>query len=204
MISLGIPESKLRVTGIPVRAAFLQLSRAEEQSHSSENLPVFLFVCGGGQGYTNAFEYFKQLLKVNYPCSYIFIAGHNRRLFKKAEQLANHSQVAGQVLGFVDNLDELMRRSFLVFGKPGGLITSEALSLGVPFCALSPIPGQESLNAKFLIDHHFGFAPADITEFQSLLERLQTNKIDLSSYRKAIHDHFQKFSFPDDILSVLS
>lgn len=204
MISLGIPESKLRVTGIPVRAAFLQPSHTEKQPRSSEDLPVFVFVCGGGQGYINAFEYFKQLLKSNYPCSYVFIAGHNRRLFKKAERLAKHTQIAGQVLGFVDNLDELMRQSSLIFGKPGGLLTSEALSLGVPFCALSPIPGQESLNAKFLVDRHFGFAPANIAEFQSFLEQLETGKIDLNSYRKTIHDNFHKFSFPDDILNNIN
>lgn len=198
MISLGIPGSKLRVTGIPVRTAFLQSPHSKERQ--SERLPVVLFVCGGGQGYTNAFEYFKQLLKSNHSCSYIFIAGRNHRLFKKAERLAKQSRVVGKVLGFVDNLDELMRQSFLVFGKPGGLLTSEALSLGIPFCALSPIPGQESLNAKFLVDYHFGFAPANIAEFRSLLEQLETGKINLSSYRQSIHDNFHKFSFPDKII----
>lgn len=202
MINLGIPESKLRVTGIPVRAAFLQSSRTKKCP--SEGLPVFLFVCGGGQGYINAFEYFKQLLDLSYPCSYIFVAGHNCRLLKKAERLAKHAQTMGQVLGFVNDLDELMQQSSLVFGKPGGLLTSEALSLGAPFCALSPIPGQESLNAKFLVDHYFGFAPANIAEFQSLLKRLETNEIDLNSYRKTIHDNFHKFSFPDEVLNKIN
>lgn len=197
MIDLGILESKLRVTGIPVRSAFLQSPRSEE--HLSEDLPTFLFVCGGGQGYINAFEYFKQLLKLNYPCSYIFIAGHNRRLFRKAKRLSERVQTTGQVLGFVDDLDKIMRKSSLVFGKPGGLLTSEALNLGVPFCALSPIPGQESLNAKFLADHYFGLAPTNVAEFQSFLEHLETHKNDLNSYRQSIHDNFHKFSFPDSI-----
>ena len=37
--------------------------------------------------------------------------------------------------------------------KPGGLTVSECLVCGVPMVIISPIPGQEALNAQFLLEH---------------------------------------------------
>ena len=47
-------------------------------------------------------------------------------------------------------MDELIEIATLVLGKPGGIITSETLTLQTPIFALAPIPGQEQKNAKFI------------------------------------------------------
>jgi processive 1,2-diacylglycerol beta-glucosyltransferase len=49
-------------------------------------------------------------------------------------------------------MDELMTVSDLVIGKPGGLTTSEALSKGLPFVIVNPIPGQEERNSDHLLE----------------------------------------------------
>ncbi|HTA31447.1 MAG TPA: glycosyltransferase, partial [Candidatus Cybelea sp.] len=56
------------------------------------------------------------------------------------------------VLGFVNNMNELMAVSDLLITKPGGLTTSEALATGKPLFILNPIPGQEAANSDFLLE----------------------------------------------------
>ena len=54
------------------------------------------------------------------------------------------------VLGFTNQVPELMSISDLVVTKPGGLTTTESLASGLPIIAINPIPGQEEENAQFL------------------------------------------------------
>jgi len=86
MIDLGIKKDKIKVTGIPVRS---QIISKENKCPKEEiikrykllkNRPIFLFVCGGGLGYDNAFKYFETMLKSQYEFSYIFIAGKNKNI----------------------------------------------------------------------------------------------------------------------------
>ncbi len=43
----------------------------------------------------------------------------------------------------------MMTAADLMISKPGGLIVSEALAIGLPQILLSPIPGQEEANARY-------------------------------------------------------
>ena len=55
-----------------------------------------------------------------------------------------------QVLGYTNQVPELMSVSDLVVTKPGGLTITESLASGLPIVAINPIPGQEEENAEFL------------------------------------------------------
>ena len=58
-----------------------------------------------------------------------------------------------QVLGFTDQIDELMAAADLVVSKPGGLTTSEVLARGAAMVIVNPIPGQESRNSDYLLEN---------------------------------------------------
>ena len=45
-----------------------------------------------------------------------------------------------------------MSASDILLGKPGGLTTSEALSKGLVFVIVNPIPGQEERNSDHLLE----------------------------------------------------
>ena len=55
-------------------------------------------------------------------------------------------------LGYTTLVDELMSASDILLGKPGGLTTSEALSKGLVFVIVNPIPGQEERNSDHLLE----------------------------------------------------
>lgn len=202
MIDIGIDKKKLVVTGIPVRECFKANDNCDklkvvEKYKLDINKPVFLFVCGGGLGIANAFKYFKELLKFDYDFSYIFVSGKNENLYKKAFDVSKMCNKNGVVLGYVEDMDLLIASSDLVFGKPGGILTSETLNLGVPICAIEPIPGQETNNASFVSINKFGFYISNIDEFIDFLGKLKTRTIELSNYKKNIAAKFNKFSFLD-------
>lgn len=202
MMDIGIRENKIEVTGIPVRSNFLNSSDSNKEDfidkyHLLKNKPILLFICGGGLGYDNAFIYFEKILQTNYEFSYIFISGKNDSLLKKAKTLAAKYNKKGKIFGYVENIHEFIKNSDIVLGKPGGIITSETLNLGVPLCAIEPIPGQEINNSLFIANNKFGIYITNMKDFVSFLEDLKNNKINLDDYKKNINNNFVKFSFLD-------
>ena len=201
MIDIGINKNKIEITGIPVRSQILDKKNSKSKDeiitkhHLLKNKPIFLFMCGGGLGYDNAFGYFKELLQSEYEFSYLFISGANKKLFKKAKNLASNYNKTGQILGYVKNIGELIRSSDIIFGKPGGIITTESLNIGTPICAIEPIPGQEIYNAEFISNNQFGFYITNPQQFDILLKQLKNKAIDLKEYKKNIDKNFFKFSF---------
>lgn len=200
MINIGINKNKIKVTGIPVHSKFVLKDNYDKEKLIAEydlKRPLFLFVCGGGLGYDNAFAYFEKMLQIDYDFSYIFISGKNEKLLKKAENIASLFNKKGKIFGYVDNMDEFIKISDMVIGKPGGIITSETLNIGVPICAIEPIPGQETNNALFVSDSKFGFYVIDIKGFEILLLNLKNNEVDLEKYKNNIKNKFDKFNFID-------
>jgi len=63
------------------------------------------------------------------------------------------SRHRAKILGFTDQIDELMAVADVVLSKPGGLTTSEVLARGAAMAIINPIPGQESRNSDFLLEH---------------------------------------------------
>jgi processive 1,2-diacylglycerol beta-glucosyltransferase len=78
------------------------------------------------------------------------LAGRNLKLRSRLQRLRPRLSHHLVVLSFTDRVDELMETSDLLLTKPGGLTTAEALGKGVPMILLSPLPGQEELNSRYL------------------------------------------------------
>lgn len=190
MLKIGIDKNKIKVTGIPVRENF---TIPEKKTNTSK--PTFLFMCGGGLGYDNAFQYFETMLKSKLDFKYIFISGKNKKLQKKAENISMKYEKEGEVLGYVNHMDKLLKSATMIFGKPGGIMTSEALNLNVPICAIEPIPGQEINNANFIFQNKFGFYIKNLQEFETFLTDLEKGKINLEEYKENIKKNFEKFNF---------
>jgi processive 1,2-diacylglycerol beta-glucosyltransferase len=84
----------------------------------------------GGFGVGPIAKIFEQLMAVPAPLEVVVVAGHNeaaRAQLKGAPVPPRHRV---KVLGFTDQIDELMAAADVVVSKPGGLTTSEALARG--------------------------------------------------------------------------
>jgi processive 1,2-diacylglycerol beta-glucosyltransferase len=155
LASWGVEAQRIHVTGIPIHPAFAALPSRDHCRQKLELLgdrPVVLQLAGGfGVGPIRRVH--EALLSVERPITLLTICGRNVAIARDLAKAPCPSRHSRQILGFTDAMHELMRASDLVVSKPGGLTSSEALAAGVPMLIVNPIPGQESRNADYLLEH---------------------------------------------------
>lgn len=190
LIRKGIPEDILLVNGIPICVEEVpEVSRnalLEGYKLNPENLTC-LFFSGGGNGSKVAIRYLKKMLKDKVSCNIIFISGKNEEVQKKATYYKEYYRAKNiVVLGFVNNVPELMQVCDFVITKPGGLQITESLYAKKPVMLINGNGGQENANDKYFVKSGYGrrfhFAPA----LSFYMERLANNPHLLDSYVEAM------------------
>ncbi|HWC91275.1 MAG TPA: glycosyltransferase, partial [Pirellulales bacterium] len=151
----GVPAEDISVTGIPIHPVF---RRPKDRAACLERLqlagdrPVVLQLAGGfGVGPVEKIH--GQLLSIAKPLEIIVVAGRNAELKQRVESQPVPAHHRRTVLGFTDQMDELLAVADVVLSKPGGLTTSEILARGAALAVVNPIPGQESRNSDFLLEN---------------------------------------------------
>jgi processive 1,2-diacylglycerol beta-glucosyltransferase len=155
---LGIPHDKITVSGIPIDPVFtLQKDKKEmrlKHGLAPDRTTILLSSGGFGVGLVDAL--IASLMPLQHPAQIVAICGRNEELKKRLTKLAaginRQATVIVKPFGYTREMDELMTASDLVLGKPGGLTTSEALSKGLVFVIVNPIPGQEERNSDHLLE----------------------------------------------------
>lgn len=152
---LGISESRIAVTGIPIRPSFCRSysrDRLKRKHRLDPHLSTVLFM-GGGYGLIGkALQSLQAIETLPSPIQIIFVCGHNDKLKKQVLEKTALSKHRVLVTGYIDYVHELMAVSDLMITKAGGLSTSEAIALELPMLLYQPLPGQERDNAAFLIE----------------------------------------------------
>lgn len=149
-VKKGIPREMLRPYGIPVNKRFASLpSRLEAREHLGigANDKVFL-VMGGSMGAGSMYRFSKKLYKYMGDSHMIVICGKNESLRLSLEKKFQGKDRI-RIVGFTTDVPVYMRACDVLYTKPGGLSTSEALICQIPMVHTSPIPGQETDNMKF-------------------------------------------------------
>lgn len=157
LISHGVKKSKIHVSGIPISNRFLKLYNKKEilkKYNLNSDKKTILFFGGGefGLGKTKTLKVFENFITSKENIQIIAISGKNKKMKEGFEDLVTkyNSEDFVCILGFSNEIPELMSISDLVVTKPGGLTTSESLASCLPMIIINPIPGQEEENAEFL------------------------------------------------------
>jgi processive 1,2-diacylglycerol beta-glucosyltransferase len=151
----GVPPDSVQVVGIPVRPAFaqpLEPRTARTQLGLDPERAVVLLL-GGAIGYGRPELLFDELLRMPADAQIVAIAGRNERLRRRLEARVRGSPRPVRVLGFTEQIHEWMSAADVLVTKPGGLTSSEALACGLPLVIVNPIPGQETRNSDYLLEH---------------------------------------------------
>ena len=150
----AVPAKKIIVTGIPIHQKFSQkINRLAlfKKFGLDQKRKTLLIV--GGQFTISALKKIIQGIQQRHADSvqFLVVAGRDQKLQQalKGETFTQADQV--KVFGFVDNMEELMTVSDLLFSKAGGLTVSEALAKGLPMVINKVIPGQEEDNVNYLV-----------------------------------------------------
>lgn len=153
-IEKGIKEEVLLPIGIPVSSRIFS-------KRGKINLDKdMVLVTSGSMGFGEIKDVIKSLLQ-EIDCYIYVVCGSNIKLKNELEEIKNPNL---QVLGFVDNMPDLIRASKLVVAKPGGLTTTEIAALRKPLVHMMPIPGVENYNATFFASNKMSLKANNINE----------------------------------------
>jgi len=176
LVARGAAAASAVVTGIPIAAKFSSKpdARAIRKTCGLRDDQPVLLVLGGGFGMGPVAEILSELDKVPGRFQTLVVTGRNEELRRKlATQTRNHPT---HVLGFSTHMHELMAVADLIITKPGGLTASEALALGKPLFILNPIPGQETANSDFLLEHGAAAKANRVEDLPFRIEQLLGSK----------------------------
>ena len=151
----GVPAGDIRVSGIPIHPVF-SIRKDREACLKRQGLKgdrTVILQLAGGFGVGPVEQLLRGVLEVDTPAEIVVVAGRNEELKRKLEKIKPPARHRLVVLGFTDQMDELMAVADLVVSKPGGLTTSETLARGAAMAVVNPIPGQESRNSDFLLEN---------------------------------------------------
>ncbi len=147
----GVPAETISVTGIPIHPVFAEDKSPQacrKRQGIGDGRPVLLQMAGGfGVGPVR--EIFEAILSIEVPVELVVVVGKNAKLKQKLEALKTPSRHRVKVLGFTDQMDELMAAADLVISKPGGLTTSEALRAAAGLSSSIPFRARKAATATF-------------------------------------------------------
>jgi processive 1,2-diacylglycerol beta-glucosyltransferase len=176
--ALGIPPHKITFSGIPIDPVFAQQKDKQEMRAKHGLAPdrTTILLSAGGFGVGSVDALINSLLPLKHSAQIVAICGRNEDLKKRLTRLAARAKPDATVLlkpfGYTNQMDELMTASDLVLGKPGGLTTSEALSKGLVFVIVNPIPGQEERNSDHLLESAVAIRCNNLPTLSYKLDRL--------------------------------
>lgn len=188
-IKKGIPSEKLVVSGIPVRKMFLGENKKAEDKHS-ENI---LLMCGSmGCG---PIEKTAEELEKNLPNGVFVTAvcGNNRKLYKKLyTKYKSNSNI--QVVGFTEEVPELLDSAKVCLTKPGGLSATETMTKGVPLVLINAVGGCEQYNMDFFIENGGAVTAKTSSELSEKCFDLLNDRQTLIKMSKALGEKAKPFA----------
>ena len=163
-MKLGVPEERIRVFGFPVRQRFTQhLQNADVSSSDGAaasqyipRLPLQFMIMSGGEGSGNMSRLARILLK-NFDCHVTLLCGRNKLLKNRLEHtLTGKYRSRVKILGFTENVQDLMLTTDVMFARAGPNTMMEAVMCNVPLVITGALPGQEQGNPAFTKKHGLG------------------------------------------------
>lgn len=203
-IAKGLPAEKLYPLGIPVSPSFQKQNdkeRARARLRLPDDKPVYLVMSGSmGFGKMHLFV-FELTRKLTHDEQLIIICGSN----KKTQRILKYTYYRNKnvhITGFTEHVSDYMDASDVIFTKPGGLTSTEALVKNIPVVYTAAIPGCETKNREFFVSRGLAFASerihVQISQGITLVENTDIRNAMINTQK-----HFAKPRAAADIVALL-
>lgn len=155
--SHGIPYRKQVYFGIPTDLS-METTLSKIEAKKALNLSLYhhyILLSGGSFGggkIKEAVETLIPFFKQHGSYRLLVLCGNNQKLLKKLTELSKKYSFLMPV-GQTDKVALYQRASDVFIGKPGGLSSTEACVIETPFIIVNPIPGCETRNTDFFLNH---------------------------------------------------
>lgn len=151
LLSNGVPEEKITVSGIPVLRRFHQRVSGGGFGRTCGRKKKVLLM-GGGLGLLPSSEALLRTLNSQEEIEATVICGHNEKMLA----MVREKYPAIDAVGYTDQVDKYMGEADLLITKAGGLTTFEAIAAGTPLYIIRPFLEQEFGNARYIENHNIG------------------------------------------------
>jgi processive 1,2-diacylglycerol beta-glucosyltransferase len=171
----GIPGEKIYSYGIPISKDFLDtrsINAVREQLALEDKFTVLLM--GGSFGAGNIKANLVELINSSYDFQIVVVTGRDHALKDKLEKLVKelNTQKSVHILGYTEDMPELLSIGNVLVTKPGGLTTTEAIIKGIPMVIPYYIPGQEQENVDFLLNNGLAIKTSKNYPLSTIIEML--------------------------------
>jgi len=179
------------VTGIPVQQRFFkEMDRAaiRQSLGIPEDKQYVLMMCGsmGCGPMTDVTKRIVSGMDENTVLS--IVCGTNQRLYNRlSSAYEDNPQVI--VHGYVQNIPQMMAAADICVTKPGGISTSEAMTMGLPMVLVDAVAGCEDYNMHYFQDLDGAVAAKNPKEIAELCLELLADKDRLAKMRRNLLAH---------------
>ncbi|MGH7275882.1 MAG: MGDG synthase family glycosyltransferase, partial [Candidatus Rokuibacteriota bacterium] len=154
IIARGIPAARVAVTGIPVRREFgeaMDRTGARRALGLDPGLPVVLAMAGTFSRFGRLETVARVLGDLRVPLQALVVTGADFAVATRLGGMVGGTRGRIRILGYADNVRQLMAAADVLVTKAGGLSLAEALAAELPVICFGSLPGHEARNAAFLV-----------------------------------------------------
>ncbi|MBR6012224.1 MAG: glycosyltransferase [Selenomonadaceae bacterium] len=168
-------NQEIHAVGIPIGQEFLTADDENFQT-ARDSHEFTILMMGGGLGLGSIEETLMELENISAPLKILVVAGQNEKLLSRLKNFQSKHNL--EILGYVENICGLMKKSDLLITKPGALTMTEAFAAGLPMILHAPIPGPETKNAEYAVKN--GAAISADKKISEIVEKFLENPSRLS------------------------
>jgi UDP-N-acetylglucosamine:LPS N-acetylglucosamine transferase len=191
LIDYGVAPERIKVSGMPVHPKFAfpgeQAAQAARRALGLDAEKFTVFVNAGWVGGGNIPQIFGELVRGQLDMQAIFLAGKNEELKAEVETLAAEANFPIKVIGYSEQVEQLMAAANVMISKLGGLTTFEALACRLPIIAdatTPPMP-QEAGAASMLVKRGAGVLLERATDIVPIIKRMMEDTRHYAAMRAA-------------------
>ena len=191
LIDYGVAPERIKISGMPVHPKFAypgeEAAQAARRALGLDPEKFTVFVNAGWIGGGNIPQIFRELVHGELDVQAIFLAGKNEDLRVAAESIAGEAAFPVKVIGYSDEIEQLMSAANVMISKLGGLTTFEALACRVPIIAdviTDPMP-QEAGTAKLIAQRGAGVMLNRASDVVNVVRRMMEDEVHYSRMRAA-------------------
>lgn len=168
LITFGIKENNIEVTGIPIHSGFYKkydLTKLRKNYQIPKGKNVILLI---------ASNYTKKLLQTilselnKIRNIQIIVVGQKIPKSQTQNNIKN--------IPWTTKIHEYIALADIVISKSGGITISECMALHTPMIIVDPIPGQEEANAHYIETNKAGTLCKDIKKIETLITEFLSSK----------------------------
>jgi processive 1,2-diacylglycerol beta-glucosyltransferase len=191
----GVADKQIHILGFPVSPVFTENPNTLPLPMGDEPRRVLYIINTGKKKAGKAVDRLLELDNIHFTLT----VGRDPELRAKLIERTRDSADRVRILGWTNQIPELMMSHHLVISKAGGATVQEAIAARCPMIINQVIPGQEEGNAELIWRYHLGAIAEKNKEVAELVENAFAKKAAQWNEWRA---NLKKISQPDAALRI--